>query len=95
MTSKGAQRNCRRCCSSSSDLARRGQQESGQLQFRIRDNMTVEPTKPDLAEHHLDQAEQALREAMWCVPVGTAAYGQMNDMLTDLHFARQEVRDLR
>jgi hypothetical protein len=30
----------------------------------------------------MDQAEMALREAMKCVPVWTAAYGQMNDTLT-------------
>ena len=57
--------------------------------------MTDEPINPDLAEHHLDQAENAPREAMKCVPVWTAAYGQMNDTLTDLHFAQQGLRDMR
>jgi hypothetical protein len=57
--------------------------------------MTDEPMNPDSAEHYLEQAEKALREAMKCVPVWTAAYGQMDDTLTALQFAQQEVRDLR
>jgi len=57
--------------------------------------MTDEPINPDLAEHHLDQAENAMRKAMTCVPIWTAAYGQMNDTRTDLHFAQHELRDMR
>ena len=57
--------------------------------------MTDEPLDPDLAEHYLHKAEEALHEAKKCVPVWTAAYGQMDDTLTALRFAQQEVRDLR
>lgn len=67
----------------------------GSIYLPYINDMTDEPLNPDLAEHHLDQAEKALREAMKCVPVWTAAYGQMDDTLRDLHFAQQEVRDLR